>query len=237
MSNSRGDCQRKRAQKYKNRTVFKNDLYDKSDRIKKLNSMSINEVCEQCKAVIEWKIKYSKYKALTQPKSCNKCQQRTVKKAYHVICRNCAIEHRQCAKCLKTEEQVLEEGKILIPAEPTPEERLKLKIEMQTLIKYLPERKRRTFLRFMNKDKKKKNKEEDEEADDVEEEKPEEPKVYRTREELLEKIEKLKITENKNVANGDELYDGLNSDDDDSYDSEDNSWDSEDGEEVHDSDE
>lgn len=166
-----------------------------------------------------------------------RCLLKTVKKAYHVICRNCAIEHRQCAKCLKTEEQVLGEGKILIPAEPTPEERLKLKIEMQTLIKYLPERKRRTFLRFMNKDKKKKVKDSDDEGDDVEEEKPEEPKVYRTREELLEKIEKLKLTDNKNGGDEDDLYDGLD-DSDSEFDEEDGSYISDDDDkEIIDSDE
>ena len=166
-----------------------------------------------------------------------RCLLKTVKKAYHVICRNCAIEHRQCAKCLKTEEQVLGEGKILIPAEPTPEERLKLKIEMQTLIKYLPERKRRTFLRFMNKDKKKKVKDSEDEGDNVEEENVDEPKVYRTREELLEKIEKLKITDNKNGGDENDLYDGLD-DSDSEFDEDDGSYISDDDdEEIVDSDE
>lgn len=39
------------------------------------------------------------------------------------------------------------------PPEPTPEEQLQLKVEMDRLIKSLPERKRRTFLRFMKKGK------------------------------------------------------------------------------------
>lgn len=80
MSATRGDCQRKRAQKHQNKTTFKNDLYDKSDRIKALNSMSINEVCQRCHDTIQWKIKYRKYKALTQPGACNICHERKVKK-------------------------------------------------------------------------------------------------------------------------------------------------------------
>lgn len=39
------------------------------------------------------------------------------------------------------------------PAEPTAQEELQLKTEMDRLIKSLPERKRRTFLRFMKKGK------------------------------------------------------------------------------------
>lgn len=39
------------------------------------------------------------------------------------------------------------------PPEKTPEEQVQLKVEMDRLIKSLPERKRRTFLRYMNKGK------------------------------------------------------------------------------------
>jgi hypothetical protein len=59
---------------------------------------------------------------------------------------------------------------------------------MKQLIKFLPERKRRTFMRFMRGKKKKTT------ADETEEEIQEtETKPPRTREELLEKIEKLKL--------------------------------------------
>lgn len=80
MSSKRGDCQRKRPQRHQNSTKFKNDLHDKSTRIKTLNAMSINEVCQRCHDVIEWKIKYRKYKALSQPRACNSCNLRKVVK-------------------------------------------------------------------------------------------------------------------------------------------------------------
>ena len=80
MSSKRGDCQRKRPQRHQNSTSFKNDLHDKSTRIKNLNALAINEVCQRCHDVIEWKIKYRKYKALSQPRSCNNCNKRQVKK-------------------------------------------------------------------------------------------------------------------------------------------------------------
>lgn len=54
------------------------------------------------------------------------------------------------------------------PAGPTPQEELQLKVEMDRLIKSLPERKRRTFLRYMGKGKEVENgtnAEEDKEKD------------------------------------------------------------------------
>lgn len=85
MSFSRGECGRKRAQKHQNSTVFKNDLHDKSTKIKQLNAMSINEVCTKCKEQIEWKIKFRKYKALTKPSTCNVCLERKVKKGKYFL--------------------------------------------------------------------------------------------------------------------------------------------------------
>lgn len=63
---------RKRAQKHKNTFAFKNDLHDKTPQMKKINSLNVCEVCERCKAQIEWKIKYKKYKPLSQAKTCIK---------------------------------------------------------------------------------------------------------------------------------------------------------------------
>lgn len=69
-------------------------------------------------------------------------------KAYHVCCKECAKKERICAKCLQSADQVNIE-----PPEATPGEQVQLKVEMDRLIKSLPERKRRTFLRYMKKGK------------------------------------------------------------------------------------
>ncbi|XP_055641955.1 uncharacterized protein C9orf85 homolog [Toxorhynchites rutilus septentrionalis] len=193
MSSRRGDKgHRTRAQKHQNTFAFKNDLHDKhTPLIKLINTLNVSEVCERCKEVIDWKIKYRKYKPLTQPKTCNKCNERKVKRAYHVLCRDCAIASKCCAKCLKTSEEVN-----IIPPEPTDEEKQKMKIEMDQLIKSLPERKRRTFLRYMNKgEKKEKNAGSDCEEDDQKSKKKPE-NVTRTREQLMEKFEQLKLAGN-----------------------------------------
>lgn len=220
MSFARGDLGRSRPQKHQNKTVFKNDLHDNSTKIKKLNAMSISEVCTHCSEVIQWKIKYRKYKPLTKPRACTRCNQRNVKKAYHVLCRDCALALKQCAKCFTSSET-----SEVIPPEPSTEEKIRLDLEMKQLIKSLSERKRRTFLRFMHgKKNKRKNKgnvldelDDQEEDDEIAEERP---RRMRTRDELLNKLEQLKARDDKD---GDDFYDDINSSDDEE-DDDDDDW-------------
>ncbi|ENN72914.1 hypothetical protein D910_01001 [Dendroctonus ponderosae] len=86
MSCQKGNTVRSRPQKYKNKTAFKNNLHDTSQRTKTINSISVGNVCQRCKDIIEWKIKYKKYKPLSQLKTCVKCGQKAISKAYHTIC-------------------------------------------------------------------------------------------------------------------------------------------------------
>ncbi|XP_017963483.1 uncharacterized protein C9orf85 homolog [Drosophila navojoa] len=188
MSTQRGNATRTRAQKHKNRHVFKNDLHDKTPQQMRLNKMHVSTVCQRCKEVIEWKIKYKKYKPLTQAKTCARCQQRTVRKAYHVICKDCAVKDHVCAKCLKSADEVEIEA-----PQPTPQEEQQLQVEMDRLIKSFSERKRRAFLRFMEKGRKQ---EAQEPLDEEEREAQEKAtRVRHTREELLEKIKQLNLAE------------------------------------------
>lgn len=208
MSTQRGNASRTRAQKHKNRHVFKNDLHDKTPQQMRLNKMHVSTVCQRCKEVIEWKIKYKKYKPLSQAKTCARCQQRTVRKAYHVICRDCAIKDHVCAKCLKSADEVAIEA-----PEPTPQEEQQLQVEMDRLIKSFSERKRRAFLRYMNKGRKKETEEPlDEEAQEAQEKAT---RVRHTREELLEKIKQL------NLGGEDDDFGDDSDDDEDGHDDED----------------
>lgn len=198
MSTEKGNGSRTRTQKYKNKSVFKNDLHDKTPKQIMLNNLNISEVCTRCKDVLEWKIKYKKYKPLSQAKTCTKCHERNIKKAYHVLCRGCALQTKVCAKCLKSSETVE-----IIPAEPSMQEQIKLKAEMDRLIKSLPERKRRAFLRYMEKGKKIEEEENNEpeshgESDSEEGAEKEAPKtIPHSREDLLKKIEELKLQVDK----------------------------------------
>ncbi|XP_040435532.1 uncharacterized protein C9orf85 homolog [Falco naumanni] len=107
MSSERGNVSRTRPQRYQNARAFRNDKYDKSARRKKINAKLHDGVCQHCKGVLEWRVKFSKYKLLSKPKKCVKCLQKTVKDPYHIICRPCAGKLEICAKCGKEEEIVI----------------------------------------------------------------------------------------------------------------------------------
>lgn len=102
MSSQRGNIARSRPQKHQNRKVFKNDLHDTNIRTKRINQIQIVNVCDRCRAILEWKIKYKKYKLLKAPKACNKCGEKAVKQPYHTICQPCASQLNACPKCVVT---------------------------------------------------------------------------------------------------------------------------------------
>ncbi|KAM4050529.1 uncharacterized protein C9orf85 homolog isoform 1-T1 [Anomaloglossus baeobatrachus] len=108
MSSQRGNVQRSRPQKHRNVTVYKNDKYDSSSKTKQINSKQHDGVCQHCKDVLEWRVKFNKYKPLSQPRKCVKCLQKTVKDAYHIMCKLCALQLELCAKCGKKEDLVLD---------------------------------------------------------------------------------------------------------------------------------
>ncbi|XP_055128238.1 uncharacterized protein C9orf85 homolog isoform X3 [Symphalangus syndactylus] len=76
-------------------------------KLQKINAKLHDGVCQRCKEVLEWRVKYSKYKPLSKPKKCVKCLQKTVKDSYHIMCRPCACELEVCAKCGKKEDIVI----------------------------------------------------------------------------------------------------------------------------------
>ncbi|XP_017056139.1 uncharacterized protein C9orf85 homolog [Drosophila ficusphila] len=222
MSSQRGNVSRTRAQKHKNRHVFKNDLHDKTPQQIRLNAMHVSTVCQRCKEQIEWKIKYKKYKPLTQAKICAHCKERAVKKAYHVICRDCAVKAHACAKCLKSANEVAIEE-----PQPTPREEQQLQAEMDRLVKSFSERKRRAFLRYMKRGKK--QPQDAQPLDEQELEAQEKAKrVAHTRDELLDKIKQLNL-----AAEDDEEEDS----DFDSEEEDDSELDSEEDEDEDDSEE
>ena len=200
MSTQKGNSNRSRPQKYKNHTAFKNDLHDKSNKIKIINSIEVANVCEKCKKIIEWKIKYKKYKPLKAPAKCIKCEQKSVKHAYHNMCLPCAKQFNVCPKCN-------EKGEI-IQGKPNKEESIKLDTELQALLKELPERKRRSFIRYMNRNAKNKNNskknknvstnENNEEDDDKEQEENKTEAGSISRSDLLLKLKLLTTKEEDN---------------------------------------
>lgn len=191
MSTQRGGDKRTRPQKHKNKSAFKNNLHDTSHQTKFINSIQVSDVCIRCKEIIEWKIKYKKYKPLTQPKKCVKCEQRTVKSAYHVMCLDCGRQLGVCTKCCQAKE--------VVPAEPDKNEQVKLDGELQSLLQSLPERKRRTFIRYMNKPKGKSGEQDGGEL---------------TKEDLQNKLAALKMNDGDDEFDDDEFFDDESGDGD-----------------------
>ncbi|XP_054482742.1 uncharacterized protein C9orf85 homolog [Anoplopoma fimbria] len=107
MSSQKGNVSRSRGQKHQNNYAFKNDKYGATVQVKKAKSKIHDGLCQHCKGVLEWKVQYNKYKTLTQPKKCVKCSQRTVKDAYHIICKPCSLQLEICCKCGKKEDIVI----------------------------------------------------------------------------------------------------------------------------------
>ncbi|XP_029775334.1 uncharacterized protein C9orf85 homolog isoform X3 [Suricata suricatta] len=68
MSSQKGNVARSRPQRHQNTFSFKNDKFDKSIQTKKINAKLHDGVCQHCKEVLEWRVKYSKYKPLSKPK-------------------------------------------------------------------------------------------------------------------------------------------------------------------------
>lgn len=143
-----------------------------------------------------------------------------------MACKDCARAERCCAKCLKSAEEVDIE-----PAEPTPREEQKIKVEMDRLIKSLPERKRRTFLRFMKRGKDAEGadgdaaaapKTVDEETTDGDEPAPvvKRKRVPHTRADLLNKIEALRLADEDDNDNDDGGESDEENTDSDEYDCE-----------------
>jgi len=144
MSTQRGNTTKKRAQKHKNITAFKNDKYDTTGKMKAINDLVVSNVCQRCKDCIEWKIKYKKYKPLTVPGKCVKCEQRNVKYAYHIVCSECAIELKICAKCSKEKEVIGE-------VEKSSSEKQKEDTILKEQLQFMRLREKRTFLRNLSK--------------------------------------------------------------------------------------
>jgi len=62
----------------------------KSSKTATILAMPIQHVCRRCHEKLEWRKQYRKYKPRSVPGSCNHCQRKTVRAAYHTICEPCS---------------------------------------------------------------------------------------------------------------------------------------------------
>ena len=98
---------KKQNQKYQNIYAFHHNKSSK--KTKKILSFPITGLCNKCTKIIEWKKQYRKYKPLTVPRKCCKCDQKSVRDAYHLCCHPCAEQQLICAKCLVLLEEANEQ--------------------------------------------------------------------------------------------------------------------------------
>lgn len=141
MSTQKGNVKKARPPKYRNKSAFKNVYHDTSVQTQRIISTEVDGVCARCKDIIDWRIRYKKYKPLSQPKTCVSCKEKTVKKAYYVYCVPCSMSSQKCAKCGEKKE-------VVIKPSPSAAKQASEQREVQFELELLPERKRRALLRY-----------------------------------------------------------------------------------------
>lgn len=98
MSTEKGNI-RKEGQKYQNSFGFKHNKNSMLTR--KIQETPLDFLCEHCLDILEWKIKFRKYKPLSAPSKCIACELKSVYKGHRNICDKCAITNKLCTKCMQ----------------------------------------------------------------------------------------------------------------------------------------
>ncbi|EFA85838.1 hypothetical protein PPL_01069 [Heterostelium album PN500] len=115
----------------------------KSKKTAHILSLPNEGLCYTCHETIEWRKRYRRYKPLTVAARCCRCGEKSVKRAYHEICDECAVDLGVCAKCQKVKE---------IIAERTDKKKeIEEQNQIRESLKYMTESDRRTFFRLAEK--------------------------------------------------------------------------------------
>lgn len=157
----------KQGPRHQNKTAFRHNKNSK--KTERILSIPITNVCERCYDQLQWRKDYRKYKPLTQPKRwyvndlfnfpatvfyidmcirhSNRCDQKTVKQAYHIICKECVLKYQCCGKCLdKLDPSQLEGG----PGGQATDEGYTLEYLLETKPPGMKERERRRLIRELS---------------------------------------------------------------------------------------
>ena len=98
---------KKKGQKFQNKFAFK--VKNKVDHEKLVKETPLYNLCSRCVDIIEWKLQYGKYKKLTRPASCLKCNMKKIFSNYRSLCNPCAEKEKLCAKCSQPKEFKIKE--------------------------------------------------------------------------------------------------------------------------------
>lgn len=141
MSTQKGNI-KKEGQKHQNTFGFK---HNKNSRLtRKIQETPLDYLCEKCLLVLEWKIKFRKYKPLTTPSKCKKCDGKNVYKAHREVCDKCCHDLKICSKCIEPCEEYANPTKSSKILRNRPKDNT-----FDEIIELLKERQRRTVLRRM----------------------------------------------------------------------------------------
>ncbi|KAJ1675619.1 hypothetical protein EV182_000914 [Spiromyces aspiralis] len=125
---------KKSGQKYQNKEAYRHNR--NSRRTKEILAMPVDGLCRRCTDMVLWRKQFRKYKPLTAPKKWK------VKKAYHILCDDCAHARQVCAKCTQKDEIVEVENPHDTSKQAEAERR-----ELEAKLAGMRERQRRTYLR------------------------------------------------------------------------------------------
>lgn len=128
---------RKKAQKHQNEFKFRANKHSKKSH--DLADTPLDRMCKRCYEKIKWKLAFHKYKPLTDPAKCIKCGQKTVVKAYKIICDPCTIKFHICSCCAEHVDDFYQEGPRM-----TREERM---VKIEEILQNVREREKRTIIR------------------------------------------------------------------------------------------
>ncbi len=141
MSSQKGNI-KKDGQKYQNTFCFK---HNKNSRLtKKIIETPLDYLCQKCLTILEWKIKFRKYKPLSTPSKCKICEQKTVLKGHREVCDKCSGELLICSKCIEPCEEFAKPVKSSKLLRNRPKDNT-----FDEILMSLKERQRRTILRKM----------------------------------------------------------------------------------------
>lgn len=139
MSTQKGNI-KKIGQKHQNSFSFKHNKNSLLTR--KIQETPLDYLCKRCLEILEWKIKYRKYKPLSMPSKCKLCELKTVLKGHREVCDKCAGELLICSKCIEPCEEYAQPTKSSKVLRNKPKDNT-----FEEILDMLKERQRRTILR------------------------------------------------------------------------------------------
>lgn len=104
-----------------------------------------DNLCNRCFEQIDWKLKFGKYKKLTEPRKCQLCEIKRVVKAYRHICDICVKAKGVCSKCGTVAQLKTELPKVLEKLEDHQKFQ-----DMENLLKTFRECSRRKIMRLIH---------------------------------------------------------------------------------------